>query len=814
MSEFEDDKTQIHVPITKGTMVAHYRIEEKIGAGGMGEVYLAEDTKLKRKVALKFLPSHLVANKEIRTRFVREAQTVAKLNHPNIVSIFEVSEFNNRPFYVMEWVEGESLHYYCHEKPQPIDVIVDFAIQICQGLGEAHRAGIIHRDIKAANIAVDKNHRIKILDFGLAANEDDDKITKTGSTLGTVAYMSPEQVSGRDIDHRSDLFSFGVVLYELIAGRTPFRRDSEGASLKAIMTDVPEPLTRYRSEVPEKLQQIVSELLEKDKEIRFQSAEGVIAALKRLTYDSMQTGTFRPMGEPKSNKKVLLMTLPIVVVLILVAVYFFFQRETVAVKQKGTAVPMIAVLPFENLGPPEDEYFADGITDEITSRLAGIQGLGVISRSSAVQFKNTDKNLKQIGKELGVQYILEGTVRWSKVGGESKVRITPQLIQVSDDRHLWADNYERSLIEVFAVQADIAEKIVQQLGVTLLANDKVNLLQKPTDDPEAYKLYLKALNIKKTSDWEDEDPKTIIDSVISLDSEFALAYALRSEIYSNMAFGAPNSEFGKIALESAEKSLKLNPSLPQGHLALGYYYNQVLTDYNKALQEYSRAKSEMHNNSDLLNKIAYVYLRQGRFEESKELLQKAVELDPLNSELHLELTQPLRFLRDFKQAEQSINRAIALEPTVPMFYKNKADLMRDWTGDISTIKPIFQEALKHSDTVKVITLFSGYEKYIPEFPWDSVFTSEKDKFLDTAKFDSGYYFGNFMYYSESGNETLAKIYADSAKEEAKMYYEKNYENPFVISGYGMLLSYIGECDKAMEQGEKAKEVLSVDECHY
>ena len=315
------DNTRSFVPMSKGTMISHYKIIEKIGAGGMGEVYLAEDTKLKRKVAVKFLPSHLSPDNEIQTRFVREAQTIARLNHPNIISIHDVSEFKGRPYYVMELVEGETLRDISHDKPLPFDLIVDYAIQICQGLGEAHRAGIIHRDIKSANIVVDKQGRVRLLDFGLAVAKGDDKLTRTGSTLGTISYMSPEQVSGRDIDHRSDLFSLGVVLYELITGRTPFKRDNEGATLKAIIEDNPEPLTRYRSDVPEKLQDIVFKLLEKDKELRYQSAEGVIADLKRLMYDSSQSGYSRIVtAKPKRTK--LIVGIAAFTVVVIAAVFY------------------------------------------------------------------------------------------------------------------------------------------------------------------------------------------------------------------------------------------------------------------------------------------------------------------------------------------------------------------------------------------------------------------------------------------------------------------------------------------------------------
>ena len=282
MADNNDDNTRTHVVLTNGTMMQHYRIVEKIGAGGMGEIYLAEDTKLNRKIALKFLPTHLCQDDDCRARFKREAQAVAKLNHPNIVTIFEVSEYNDRPFFAMELIEGRSLRELAAEKDLRFDRILELAIQICDGLRAAHEKKVVHRDIKPSNIVIDAYGRPKILDFGLAAIQGGEHLTKTGSTLGTIRYMSPEQVDGETVDHRSDLFSLGIVLYELITGRTPFERNNEAATLKSIGQDAPEPLERYKSEIPDELQRIVSKLLEKDPSTRYQSTASVISDLKPL----------------------------------------------------------------------------------------------------------------------------------------------------------------------------------------------------------------------------------------------------------------------------------------------------------------------------------------------------------------------------------------------------------------------------------------------------------------------------------------------------------------------------------------------------
>ncbi|MBK7093033.1 MAG: protein kinase [bacterium] len=810
-----DDKTRAHVALTSGTMISHYRIIEKIGAGGMGEVFLAEDTRLKRNVALKFLPSHLVLHEEIKTRFLREAQAVAKLNHPNIVTIYDVSEFNGRPFFAMEHVEGNLLHHFAHEKPLPLDTVVDYAIQVCQGIGEAHRAGVIHRDIKATNIIVDIKGRARLLDFGLAAVAGDDKLTKTGSTLGTVAYMSPEQVSGRDIDQRSDLFSFGVVLYELLAGRTPFRRDSEGATLRAIMQDTPEPLGRYKSDIPQKLQQILDKLLEKDRQMRYQTAEDIIADLKRLAYDSQQTGSHPPPKAVKSHLKVYVGA-AIVVVVVVLAVYLI-PRSQSSHSETTNAMPMIAVLPFENLGSPDDEYFADGMTEEITSRLAGIEGLGVISRTSAMQYKKSGKSLSQIGSELGVNYVLEGTIRWAKSGGQTKVRITPQLIRVSDDRHMWADNYERALMEVFAVQAEIASQIVDQLGLTLLEPEREKLADKPTSNERAYEYYLKGISGYRQTDQGFKARTTYaayFDSAVMLDPEFALAHAERSIAYTWLGYELSSPEKKAVARQAAEKALQLNAKLPQGHRALGTYYNVIETDYNQALAEFEIAKSELPNDPELLAGIAFVQMRQGRFSESQSNYRRAAELDPLEARRHMELAGCLGLTRSFDEVEASINRAIALEPTRSSHYTSRINYYGTRYGDLDKMEQLARQTLKHVDTLSLFSENSWlFFRRLPDLPIDSLFARHLRELRNEAKPQDFHLSVSFMYRLR-GDSALSLAHADSARQLLEIAIDDQPDDPHLVSPLGGVLAILGECDRAVEMGHRAMDLLSVDKCHW
>jgi serine/threonine protein kinase/tetratricopeptide (TPR) repeat protein len=821
----DDDKTQAVTVLSKGTVINHYRIIEKIGAGGMGEVYLAEDTELNRKVALKFLPLHLCQDTDCRTRFKREAQAAAKLNHPNIVTIHEVSEFGGRPYIVMEHVEGESLHHFAHDKQLPIDVIVDYAMQICQGIGEAHRAGVIHRDIKSTNIIVDTKGRARLLDFGLAAVAGDDKLTKTGSTLGTVSYMSPEQVSGREIDHRSDLFSFGIVLYELVAGRTPFRRDSDGATLRAIMQDVPEPLSRYKSDVPLRLQQIVDKLMEKDRELRYQTAEDIIADLKRLVYDSQQTG-HRPPPEPAKSELRLVIGATIVILVAALA-FIFFPRPKSTQTETGNDVPMIAVLPFENLGNPEDEYFADGMTEEITSRLVGIDGLGVISRTSAMQYKKSGKSLSQIGKELGVNYILEGSVRWAKAGGQTKVRITPQLIRVSDDRHMWADNYERELMEVFAVQEDIATKIVDQLGLTLLESNRKVLASCPTTNSKAYDYYLKGISGVRRDYWalpELTAAAANLDSAVMIDPSFAIAYAVRSRAYTLLDFIVPSTVvYRKIARESFEKALQLQPDLSYGHMAAGIYYNLTETDYDQAMTELNLAFSELPSDAELVTNIALVQWRQGRFAEATENFRKATELDPLNPAIHSWRSEFFRFRRMFSEAEQSVDRAIALDPKRPYSYLEKLWGYNSRYGDWNKNREVVREALSYVDTLEFVNTILPMVRSLNGLPLDSLFADRRlqyssffDRFREKyySKMNDNFYAQLACGYGEAGDAALKAVYLDSARVVIEKQLQEVPDNPYRTSALGIVMANLGSCKQAVELGIRGKELLSIAKCHW
>ncbi len=679
-----------------GKTVSHYRITGTLGGGGMGIVYKAVDTKLGRPVALKFLPPELTRDPDAKRRFVHEAKSASALQHHNICTIHEIDETpDGHVFISMDCYEGETLRQKIARGPLPVKEAVGVACQVAEGLAKAHEAGMVHRDIKPANIVLTNDGIVKILDFGLAKLAGQTRVTKTGTTVGTVAYMSPEQAKGGDIDHRSDIYSLGTVLYEMLTGEVPFSGDHEAAVLYGITHNDPEPLDTRRTDLPEQLQQIVHTALRKEPGERYQNVSEMAADLRRFAGGE---STVRGQRSPKGHgRRRIAATGAFLILAVLTGhfIYSHFLRPGVPEPEDGMTT--IAVLPFENLGPPEDDYFADGMTEEITARLAGIQELGVIARTSAVQYKNTEKSIEQIGEELGVDYIIEGTVRWQKGENQtSRVRVTPQLIRVVDGTHVWADVYDDALVEIFKIQTDVAKRVVEALNIRLLKHEQDCLTAQPTENVEALDYFMRGNEYFVQRHLEPaRRMRTAIqfyERAIAIDSEFASAYAMLAWVYTELyCHREPIEEYKQGAAAAIETAKSLRPTAFDVRLVSGVVDYHFLR-YDKAIGELT-SLIELHpNNAALLAELAYAHSRKGNWEESIELLSRAVKLDPRSNTTAYELAFRLRLVRRFEEAEVYYDRSIELTPETDLVHIEKALMHLSMTGNAKAARRILDEA--------------------------------------------------------------------------------------------------------------------------
>ncbi|MFC1553375.1 protein kinase [candidate division KSB1 bacterium] len=601
-----------------GETIAHYKILEKLGEGGMGEVYLAEDTKLERKVALKFLPAHFTSDEKAVERFKREAKSAAKLNHPNIVTIFEIGEHDGDTYIAMEYVDGKSLRDVIQEGEIPLDRVIDIATQMCEGLQEAHKAGITHRDIKPENILIDNSGRVKLLDFGLAQMKGVTKLTMESSTVGTAKYMSPEQYKAEDIDHRTDIWSFGVVLFEMLTRKIPFKGEYEAAVMYSVVNTDPESTTALRKNIPNYFDAIINKCLKKDPAVRYQSMQELSGEIK----------------------------LP--------------SPVTVIETERS-----IVVLPFENMSSdPEQEYFSDGLTEEIITDLSHIHDLRVISRTSAMMLKDTKKEIRIIAKELNVQYVLEGSVR--KAG--NNLRIMAQLINAPIDDHVWAEKYDGTLDDIFDIQEKVSRSIVDALKVKLTQKENKQIAERPIDNVQAYECYLRAKY--DINQWSKEGLDRALhglQNALNIIGDNPVLYAGIGYAYFQYTnIGLGGEDHIDKAEEYVQKAFVLDPESPQGHLVLGIIYLAFRGDQKQSIQHLSRALDVDPNDPDTMFWLAAAYAAVGKMSTVLQLAEKIARVDPLNYLGPLMLGGPYLFKGQYDQALKLYEKAGQLSPENPM----------------------------------------------------------------------------------------------------------------------------------------------------
>ena len=806
-----------------GTRLGPYEIIAQLGAGGMGEVYRARDANLQRDVAIKVLPESVAGDPDRLARFGREARVVAALSHPNILSIFDFGAHEGVSYAVMELLEGETLGGKLEAGVISPRQAVDYAIQMAKGLSAAHEKGVVHRDLKPDNLFVTKDGHLKILDFGLAKRveaaaqgeetsaETDSRHTEPGTVMGTLGYMSPEQVRGLPVDHRSDLFSFGAILYELLSGRKAFKRDTASDTMAAILKEEPPELSGSGRNIPASLDRIVRHCLEKNRDRRFQSARDIEFALEETSAPVVTSG---PESAAKAPDKRKLLVAAAALVVLAAAGVFLLRREPKP-PTRAEGVKRVAVLPFENLGAPEDDYFADGIADAVRGKLTSLPNFQVIARGSSTPYKKTAKTPNQIARELDVGYLLTATVRWQKTPGTSRVQVSPELIEVSGSAapmSKWQQPFDAALTDVFQVQSDIASRVAQALGAALGEGEEKQLSERPTQSLAAYDAFLKGEEVLNTRGTDPASLRKMLafyEQAVALDPDFALAWAkiARSNalIYNSTL---PTAELAERTRHAAEKAIALAPNRPDGYAALGVYEFLVASDLNRALELQTKARLLAPGDTASLLSTGIVEASLGRWDSSVAHLQQAERLDPRDVSIKDRLGFTLLGLRRYPEAREALDRGLALAPANLSLIESKAMTFLA-QGDLAGARAVLEAAPAEVEPAVLVAFLATYSDlvWLIDEPQRELLLT-----LTPAAFDNDPGVRAIVLaqaYALKGDAENVRIQAEEARRVVAKQLREGSEDPGRHAVLGLALAYLGRKEEAIREGRRAAELLPV-----